>query len=136
MPKLGLLENLESLSPLETLNGYFENLSFTMFLRSIRYFGTDDQVKEWMPRVLKLQILGSYAQTELGHGSNVQGLETTATFDQDTDEFIIHSPTVSSTKFWPGNLGKATTHALVIAKLILNSKVKGQQMFIVPLRNV
>lgn len=136
MPKLGLLENLESLSPLETLNGYFENLSFTMFLRSIRYFGTDDQVKEWMPRVLKLQILGSYAQTELGHGSNVQGLETTATFDQDTDEFIIHSPTVSSTKFWPGNLGKATTHALVIAKLILNNKVKGQQMFIVPLRNL
>lgn len=30
--------------------------------------------------------------TELGHGSNVAGLETTATFDSDSDEFIINTP--------------------------------------------
>jgi hypothetical protein len=38
------------------------------------------------------------AQTELGHGSNVQGLETTATFDPKTDELVIHSPTLTSSK--------------------------------------
>jgi acyl-CoA oxidase len=35
-----------------------------------------------MPKVLNLDILGCYAQTEIGHGSNVAGLETTATFDK------------------------------------------------------
>ena len=45
-----------------------------------------------------MQIIGCYAQTELGHGSNVQGLETTATFDPQTDEFIINSPTLTSSK--------------------------------------
>jgi acyl-CoA oxidase len=41
------------------------------------------------------KILGTYAQTELGHGSFVRGLETTATFDQAKDDFVIHSPTIS-----------------------------------------
>ena len=49
-----------------------------------------------------LQVIGTYAQTELGHGTFVRGLETTATFDVDTQQFVIHSPTLSSTKWWPG----------------------------------
>jgi acyl-CoA oxidase len=65
-------------------------------------------------------MLGCYAQTELGHGSNVAGIETTATLDKETDEFIIHSPTVSATKFWPGDLGRFTTHAIVFARLLID----------------
>lgn len=42
-------------------------------------------------------------QTELGHGTFVRGLETTATYDPNTEEFILHSPTLSSYKWWPGN---------------------------------
>ena len=55
--------------------------------------------------VQNMNIMGCYAQTELGHGSNVQGIETTATLDKSTDEFVIHSPTIRATKFWPGGLG-------------------------------
>ena len=51
-------------------------------------------------------MLGCYAQTELGHGSNVRALETTATYLPDTDEIEIHSPTLASTKWWPGALGR------------------------------
>lgn len=43
------------------------------------------------------------AQTELGHGTYVRGLETVVTFDKDTDEFIINSPTITSYKYWPGS---------------------------------
>ncbi|KAG6474525.1 hypothetical protein ZIOFF_068462 [Zingiber officinale] len=59
---------------------------------------TDEQQKKWLPLAYKMQIIGCYAQTELGHGSNVQGLETTATFDPKTDEFVTHSPTLTSSK--------------------------------------
>lgn len=60
----------------------------------------------------KLAILGSYAQTELGHGSNLTRLETTATYVPEADEFEIHSPTLTSTKWWAGGLGKTSTHAV------------------------
>jgi acyl-CoA oxidase len=65
--------------------------------------------------VQNMNIMGCYAQTELGHGSNVQGIETTATLDKSTDEFVIHSPTIRATKFWPGGLGLQATHAIVYA---------------------
>jgi acyl-CoA oxidase len=72
-----------------------------------------------MPLIRNHKILGCYAQTELGHGSNVAALETTATLDKTTDEFIIHSPTITSTKYWPGDLGRYTSHAIVFARLIV-----------------
>lgn len=70
-------------------------------------------------------MIGCYAQTELGHGSNILGLETTATFDKATDELIIHSPTPTSTKFWPGDLGRHATHAVVFARLIVDDNDYG-----------
>ena len=69
-----------------------------MFIPFIKGQGTDEQQKKWLTLAYKMQIIGCYAQTELGHGSNVQGLETTATFDPQTDEFVIHSPTLTSCK--------------------------------------
>jgi acyl-CoA oxidase len=69
-----------------------------MFVPAIKGQGTEEQQKKWLTMAYKFQIIGTYAQTELGHGSNVQGLETTATFDPSTDEFIMHSPTLTSSK--------------------------------------
>jgi acyl-CoA oxidase len=69
-----------------------------MFVPAIKGQGTEEQQQKWLPLAYKFQIIGCYAQTELGHGSNVQGLETTATFDPKTDEFVIHSPTLTSSK--------------------------------------
>lgn len=69
-----------------------------MFVQAIKGQATEEQQKKWLPLATKMQIIGCYAQTELGHGSNVQGLETIATYDPKTDEFIIHSPTLTSTK--------------------------------------
>jgi hypothetical protein len=51
---------------------------------------------------LNPSIISSFGMTELAHGSNVAGLETTATFDEKTDEFVIHTPHVGATKWWIG----------------------------------
>ena len=69
-----------------------------MFVPFVKGQGTEEQLQKWLPLAYKMKIIGCYAQTELGHGSNVQGLETTATFDPKTDEFVIHSPTLTSSK--------------------------------------
>ena len=62
-----------------------------------------------------MKIIGAYVQTELAHGSNVPGLETTAVFDKETDEFVINTPTVSGVKNWAGSLGIHATHAIIMA---------------------
>jgi acyl-CoA oxidase len=50
----------------------------------------------------------------------VQDLETTATLDKTTDEFVIHTPTIKATKYWPGSLGVTATHAAVFARMIID----------------
>ncbi|KAF9484218.1 peroxisomal oxidase [Pholiota conissans] len=82
-------------------------------------------------------IFGCYLQTELGHGTNVSRLETTATFFPETQEFEVHSPTLTSAKWWIGALGKTATHGVVQAKLILpGGKDMGPHLFFVPLRSL
>ena len=58
-------------------------------------------------------------------------METTATFDQAADEFIIHTPTIGATKFWPGDIGCFSTHTVVMAKLIIGDNTYGVVPFIV-----
>lgn len=78
-----------------------------------------------------------YLQTELGHGTNVASLETTATYIPSSREFEIHSPTLTSTKWWVGALGKTATHGVVQARLILPSgKDVGPHLFFVQLRSL
>lgn len=114
----------------------FTDLHWGMFIPAIKGQGTEEQQQKWLPLAYKMQIIGCYAQTELGHGSNVQGLETTATYDRQTDEFIIHSPTLTSSKWWPGGLGKVSTHAVVYARLITDEQDYGVHGFIVQLRSL
>ncbi|KAK4801162.1 hypothetical protein SAY86_021649 [Trapa natans] len=114
----------------------FTDLHWGMFVPAIKGQGTDEQQQKWLPLAYKMQIIGCYAQTELGHGSNVQGLETTATFDPKTDEFIVDSPTLTSSKWWPGGLGKVSTHAVVYARLITDGQDHGVHGFIVQLRSM
>ncbi|KAK8587370.1 hypothetical protein V6N13_086358 [Hibiscus sabdariffa] len=114
----------------------FADLQWGMFIPAIKGNGTEEQKAKWLPMAYKVQILGCYAQTELGHGSNVRGLETTATFDPQTDEFVLHSPTLTSSKWWPGGMGKVSTHAVVYARLITDGQDHGVHGFIVQLRSL
>jgi acyl-CoA oxidase len=122
------------------LNALGEQVPFDlhrgMFIPTIENQGTDEQRAKWLPLANHYRVIGAYAQTELGHGSNVQGIETVAMFDKSTQEFIIHSPTLTSRKWWPGCLGKTATHAIVIARLFLDGQDVGVQSFIVQIRSL
>ncbi|KAK4320234.1 hypothetical protein Pmani_008885 [Petrolisthes manimaculis] len=110
-------------------------LHFVMFLPAILGQGTVEQQGYWMSRAWTGEIIGTYAQTELGHGTFLRGLETTATYDSNTQEFIIHSPTITATKWWPGGLGKTVNYAVVMAQLYTQGKCHGVHPFIVQIRD-
>ncbi len=64
-----------------------------LFGGAIENLGTEDHHAEFLRPMIDLELLGCFAMTETGHGSDVQSLETTATYDAATDEFVVHSPT-------------------------------------------
>lgn len=110
-------------------------VQFGLFQGALQGSGSEEQVKQYTMDVQEMRMIGCFAMTEMGHGSYLQGLETTATYDRATQEFIIHSPTVTSTKWWIGAAGQTCTHAAVFAKLIIDGRDLGIQTFIVPVRS-
>ena len=111
-------------------------LHASMFLITLREQGTPEQHEKFLKKAENYEYIGCYAQTELGHGSNVRGLETTATWNPEDKTFILHSPHLTSSKWWIGSLGKAANHAVVMAQLIVNGKPYGPHPFVVQIRDL
>lgn len=107
-----------------------------MFIPVIRAQGDEEQRKYWLNLAENFAIIGCYAQTEIAHGSNLSGLEVTATYVKETQEFELHTPSITAAKWWIGGLGLAATHAVVQAKLITNGRDFGVHPFVVPLRSL
>jgi len=108
---------------------------FGLFLSALMGSGSEEQIAKYGKDVQEMRVIGSFAMTEMGHGSYVQGLETTATLDTERDEWVINSPTVTSTKWWIGMVGQTATIAAVFAQTIINGKNHGVQTFLVPIRS-
>ncbi len=92
-------------------------LHFSMFTNVLQTMTTEEQKRKFLPLAQSLRMIGTYAQTELGHGTNIRQLETEAVFDPKTDSFVLNTPTLTSTKFWPGALGSTANHVILMAQL-------------------
>ncbi|GMR62851.1 hypothetical protein PMAYCL1PPCAC_33046, partial [Pristionchus mayeri] len=110
-------------------------LHFTMFIPVLQGQADDEMAEEMLPKAINLEIIGTYAQTEMGHGTNLRELETTATYDRQAEEFVLNTPTRSATKWWPGSLGKMANYAIVTAQLLIDGKNHGPHNFLVQLRS-
>ena len=109
-----------------------------MCLHALRTMSNEEQYNRFVPLAESYKIILSYAQTELGHGTDLKSLQTEAVFDRETDSFLLNTPTITSTKFWPGGLGRTANHVLLMAQLYSPSKHHpcGLQMFLVPIRDM
>lgn len=108
---------------------------FGMFIKYIELMGTEEQKRLYLEKSVSCEIVGCYAQTELGHGSDIRSLETTAEYDLATKEWILNSPTISSGKYWPGELSILANYAIVFAQTIIKGKNYGVHPFLVQIKD-
>ena len=106
-----------------------------LFGGAIANLGTQRHHDAYIPDLINLDLLGCFAMTETGHGSDVQSLETTAMYDPGTQEFVINSPTPSSRKDYIGGAARHATTATVFAQLSADGERHGVHCFVVPIRD-
>lgn len=110
-------------------------VQFGLFGGAVLQLGTERHHEQYLERIVRAELLGSFAMTEHGHGSNVQALETTATYDVDAGEFVVHTPTDSARKDYIGNAACHAQAAVVFAQLEIGGRSEGVHAFVVPLRD-
>ncbi|MBX9639917.1 MAG: acyl-CoA dehydrogenase family protein [Mycobacteriaceae bacterium] len=109
-----------------------------LFGGAVENLGTERHAS-YVKDIITLDLLGCFAMTETGHGSDVQSLETTATYDVETEEFVVNSPTPTSRKDYIGGAAETATIAAVFAQLITHQDGKpvnhGVHCVLVPIRD-
>ncbi|WP_433678551.1 acyl-CoA dehydrogenase family protein [Nocardia sp. CA-119907] len=105
-----------------------------LFGGAVENLGTERH-RDVVERLISLDLLGCFAMTESGHGSDVANLETTATYDPATQEFVVHSPTPSARKDYIGGAAEHARMAAVFAQLITQGTSQGVHCFLVPIRD-
>ena len=110
-------------------------VQFGLWGMSVYFLGTEKHHKKYLKDIGTLELPGCFAMTETGHGSNVKGILTTATYDHEDQSFVIHTPDENARKEYIGNAALHGQAATVFAKLIIDKKDYGVSAFVVPLRD-
>ena len=110
-------------------------VQFGLFQGSVILLGTEWHHRTFLPSISSGELLGAFAMSELGSGSNVRDLETTATYDAATESFVIHTPHGGAHKEWLGNVACHGAMATVFAQLIVGGTRHGVHAFLVPIRD-
>ena len=111
-----------------------------LFGGAILHLGTQRHHERYLADVMSLKLPGCFAMTETGHGSDVQSIGTTATYDAKADEFVINTPHEDAVKDYIGNAARDGRMAVVFAQLITGSASQetqqhGVHALLVPIRD-
>jgi acyl-CoA oxidase len=110
-------------------------VQFGLFGGAILQLGTTSHHDAYLDDLIHARLLGCFAMTESGHGSNVQALGTTATYDAETGEFVIDTPDDRARKDYIGNAAAHAHVAVVFAQLVVAGESHGVHALVVPIRD-
>ncbi|XP_009354288.2 acyl-coenzyme A oxidase 3, peroxisomal [Pyrus x bretschneideri] len=108
---------------------------FFLWGGAIQFFGTKRHHDKWLSDTENYAIKGCFAMSELGHGSNVRGIETVTTYDSSTEEFVINTPCESAQKYWIGGAANHATHTIVFSQLSISGNNQGVHALIAQIRD-
>jgi acyl-CoA oxidase len=110
-------------------------VQFGLFGGAVLHLGTERHHERYLRDIVTVDLPGCFAMTETGHGSNVQALGTTATYEPETREFVVHTPEPEAQKDYIGNAARDGRLAAVFAQLIVGGENRGVHALLVPLRD-
>ncbi|RPK80988.1 acyl-CoA dehydrogenase [Streptomyces sp. ADI98-10] len=109
-------------------------VQFGLFGGAILHLGTVRHHDAYLPDLVTGKLMGCFAMTETGHGSNVQALGTVARYDAAAQEFVITTEGEQARKDYIGNAARHGEVAVVFAQLEVGGKPEGVHAFVVPIR--
>ncbi|MFH9740111.1 acyl-CoA dehydrogenase [Streptomyces roseolus] len=110
-------------------------VQFGLFGGAILQLGTARHHDAYLADLVAGRLLGCFAMTESGHGSNVQALGTVARYDAAAGEFVITTEGEAARKDYIGNAARHAELAVVFAQLEVGGEARGVHALIVPLRS-
>ena len=109
-------------------------VQFGLFGGAILQLGTRPHHDRYLADLITGRLMGCFAMTETGHGSNVQALGTVATYDVEAGEFVISTTEPDANKDYIGNAAAHAEVAVVFAQLDVAGERHGVHAFVVPIR--
>ncbi|WP_232661529.1 acyl-CoA dehydrogenase family protein [Pseudonocardia sp. TRM90224] len=106
-----------------------------LFGGALQALGTERHHERYLRDTMSGALQGCFAMTETGHGSDVQHLRTTATYDEATREFVITTPDLGARKDYIGGAARDARMAAVFAQLVTKGETQGVHAFLVPIRD-
>jgi acyl-CoA oxidase len=110
-------------------------VQFGLWGGAVQQLGTKRHHERYLKDTARLDLPGAFAMTEAGHGSDVQQLRTTATYDPATEQFVVQTPDEEAHKEYIGNAARDGRVAAVFAQLIVGDESHGVHVLVVPLRD-
>src|SRR5438093_4035135 len=110
-------------------------VQYGLFGGVIRRLGTERHHQRYLRAAMTMELPGCFAMTETGHGSDVQSIRTTATYEPSREAFVIHTPDDDARKDYIGNVARDGRMAAVFAQLITGGEGRGVHVFLVPIRD-
>src|SRR3954464_9976041 len=106
-----------------------------LFGGAVQLLGTARDHRAYLAVMMSFALPGCFAVPATGHGSDVQQLRTTCTYDPETGTFDLHTPHQAARKDYIGNAAKDGRMAVVFAQLITRAENNGVHAWLVPIRN-
>ncbi|MGN6205066.1 acyl-CoA dehydrogenase family protein [Humibacter sp.] len=129
---IAAFEELVTADPSLQIKG---GVQWGLFGAAVMHLGTQKHHDKYLPGIMSLEVPGAFAMTETGHGSDVASIATTATYDPETQEFVVNTPFRGAWKDYLGNAAKDGLACTLFAQLITNGVNHGVHCFYVPIRD-
>ncbi|XP_068694266.1 uncharacterized protein [Montipora capricornis] len=110
-------------------------VQFNLFGGTVLKLGTERHHERFLKAIDTLEDVGCFGLTELGYGNNAVQMETTATYDKETKEFIVNTPNPLAQKYWITNGACHAHHIIVFSQLYINEVNQGIHGILVPIRD-
>ncbi|WP_168585823.1 acyl-CoA dehydrogenase family protein [Saccharopolyspora sp. ASAGF58] len=96
--------------------------------------GSPAQLAEYRDEIDRMERVYAFAVTEIGRGTNLLSIGTEVHYRHEDRSLRVMTPTDDAAKYWIGNSLFSATHAMLLARLVVDGADEGHHWFRVPLR--